>query len=164
MPVPPMLRLNKLVRAPRPRVFEAWTDPAQVRCWWLPDPRMGEPHVEMDVRVGGGFRIAMTDIHGNPGQHVALGRYTDVSPYDRLAFDWEWEGVPDFGHGSRVTVEFYDARTDDGPATEVILTHDLLHTALERSEHTSGWSGALRALGYHARGVDPREAMLGTKC
>ena len=49
----------------------------------------------------------------------------------------------------------------DGPATEIVLTHEGLNTPVERSEHTGGWWGCLKALGYFVRGIDPREAMYG---
>lgn len=44
--------------APRDRVWEAWTDPAQVAQWWGPEG-FTVPRCELDVRPGGTFRIDM---------------------------------------------------------------------------------------------------------
>ncbi|WP_101295976.1 SRPBCC family protein [Halegenticoccus soli] len=44
--------------APRERVWEAWTDPAQVAQWWGPEG-FTVPRCELDVRPGGTFHIDM---------------------------------------------------------------------------------------------------------
>ncbi|MEM1208071.1 MAG: SRPBCC domain-containing protein [Planctomycetota bacterium] len=154
------IRLNKLVRAPRERVYQLWTDPVAFPKWFAPGPNTACRDVTMDVRVGGAFRFAMND---GSKDHVGIGAYTVVDPPNTLAFTWSWEGMPDFDGDSLVTIRFFDAANphDDGPGTEVVLTHERLDSAVERSEHTGGWWDTLRALGYFARGVDPREAMYG---
>lgn len=155
------IRLNKLVRASRERVFQLWTDPAEFPKWFAPGPQTACEVTALDARVGGAFRFSMND---GSNDNVGVGEYTVVDPPHALAFTWSWENAPDFGANSLVTLHFFDAPSpyDDGPATEVVLTHERLDSAVERSEHTGGWWNTLRALGYHARGVDPREAMYGS--
>ncbi|MEM6333998.1 MAG: SRPBCC domain-containing protein [Planctomycetota bacterium] len=160
-PAPPdAIRLNKLVRAPREHVFQLWTDPAHFNKWFAPGPKT-TCDAQMDVRVGGSLRFAMND---GKNDHIGIGEYTAVDAPNLLAFTWSWETMPDFGAGSLVTVHFFDAPNpyDDTPATEVVLTHERLGSAVERSEHIGGWWDTLRALGYYARGVEPREAMHGS--
>lgn len=155
------IRLNKLVRAPRQRVFEAWTQPEQIAAWFAPEPDTVCRDVTLEPEVGGAFRFAM---ESPKGLHVGGGTITAFDPPNKLAYSWSWEGMPDFGHDSHVTIELFEAENpyDDGrPATEVVLTHERLATASERSEHTGGWWASLRALGFYVRGVDPREAMFG---
>jgi uncharacterized protein YndB with AHSA1/START domain len=53
------------IAAPRARVFAAWTDPAQVVCWWGPNG-FSTTMQEMDVRPGGEWRFVM---HGPDGVH-----------------------------------------------------------------------------------------------
>jgi glutathione S-transferase len=157
----PMIRLTKLIRAPREKVFDAWLDPDAFRRWWAPGPTEDLTELVIEPKVGGALRIVMGN---NDQQHIGVGTYTVIDRPDTLAFRWTWETMPDFGADSLVTLRFLDAPNpyDDGqPATELILTHENLPTAAERSEHTGGWWNTLRALGYWARGTDPREAMYG---
>ncbi len=157
------IRLNKLVRASKQRVFEAWTKPEQFAAWFAPEAGTVCDGVTIEPRVGGAFRFSMTS---PSGRHVGQGTFTVFDPPNVLAYTWSWEGMPDFGANSLVTVELRDAENpyDAGqPATEVVLTHARLTTAHERSEHTGGWWGALRGLGFYVRGVDPRQAMHGEK-
>lgn len=156
----PMIRLNKLVRASRERVWAAWTDPDQFCQWWAPGPTEICRVVHIDLRVGGAFRFEM-ESKGKP--MGSYGTYTRVEAPSVLAFTWTWEQMPEFGGDSLVTIELIETENpyEDGPATEVVFTHEKLRTAAERSEHTTGWWNTLRALGYHVRGIDPREAMYG---
>jgi len=158
--VAPSIRLHKLVRASRQRVFEALTTAEQYPHWFAPGPKESCVNVIVEPRVGGRFRFEMTDGDGNA--HVGVGEFTEVVEHRKLSYTWMWENNPEFGGDSQVTWELFDADNpyDAGqPATEIVLTHDKLPTPAERSEHTGGWWNCLRALGYYVRGVDPREAM-----
>ncbi|MEO0515433.1 MAG: SRPBCC domain-containing protein [Planctomycetota bacterium] len=158
----PMIRLHKHVRATRQRVYEALTTPEQFPHWFAPGPNEKCGEVIVEPWVGGRFRFEMTDAKGE--QHVGVGTFTEVVEHEKLSYSWTWENNPDFGGNSQVTFELFNAENhiEPGqPATEIVLTHEKLPTAAERSEHTGGWWNCLRALGYHVRGVDPREAMYG---
>ncbi|MEM1028546.1 MAG: SRPBCC domain-containing protein [Planctomycetota bacterium] len=160
----PSIRLNKLVRATPERVYEALTTPEQYPHWFAPGPKENCGNVVIEPWVGGRFRFEMTA--GDGSQHVGVGEFTEVVESRKLSYTWTWENNPDFGGNSVVTWELFEADNPyepGAPATEIVLTHDKLPTAAERSEHTGGWWNCLRALGYHVRGVDPREAMFGVK-
>ncbi|MFQ6031063.1 MAG: SRPBCC domain-containing protein, partial [Dehalococcoidia bacterium] len=51
------LRLNRTYPAPRELVFSAWTDPERVKHWWGVEPGYSTPIVEIDLRVGGRYRL-----------------------------------------------------------------------------------------------------------
>ena len=36
------LTLERIIRAPRAAVWDAWTDPASLASWWLPGEPRGE--------------------------------------------------------------------------------------------------------------------------
>jgi uncharacterized protein YndB with AHSA1/START domain len=55
------LRLTRTFRAPRDTVFQAWTDPEELKRWWGP-PGYATPVVELDLRVGGRYRIGMREL------------------------------------------------------------------------------------------------------
>ncbi len=153
------IRLHKLVRAPRQRVFEALSNAEQVVQWIGPmDGSCEDRHVEIDPRLGGRYAVRM---NARGESWAGSGTITAFEPGRKFAYTWTWDNEPGFGGNSVVTFELFDAQNpyEDGPATEVVLTHERLATAHERSEHTGGWWDALRALGYHVRGVDAREAM-----
>ena len=59
-----LVRITRIIDAPREQVFSAWTEPQQIRRWWGP----GEftcPEAEVDLRPGGAYRLAMqpTEAH-----------------------------------------------------------------------------------------------------
>ena len=68
--------------APADLVFEAWTRPEQVRCWW---DAAGEPLTvcEIDLRPGGHFRFVS---RAHPEMPFS-GVYLEIAPPDRLVFE-----------------------------------------------------------------------------
>lgn len=156
------VRLTKLVRAPRKRVFEALTTADQFPHWFAPDPKVACGPILIEPWVGGKFRFEMNSADGKP--HIGVGQFTEVVEHEKISYTWSWETNPDFGANSQVTFELFEAENPydpDQPATEIVLTHEKLNTAAERSEHTGGWWQCLRALGYHVRGLDARQEMFG---
>jgi uncharacterized protein YndB with AHSA1/START domain len=76
------IRLTRDFDAPRAEIFEAWTKPEHVACWW---DAAGEPlaKCEIDLRPGGSFKFVMK---GHPDMPFA-GTYREVAPPSRLVFD-----------------------------------------------------------------------------
>lgn len=52
------LRLERIFDAPRALVWQAWTDPEQIKRWWAPRPYQ-TPLVEIDLKPGGAFKTRM---------------------------------------------------------------------------------------------------------
>ena len=76
------IRFAREIEAPRAQVFEAWTVPEHMRCWW--DPAGAElATCEIDLRVGGSFRFVS---RGHPDMPFA-GTYREIAPPERLVFD-----------------------------------------------------------------------------
>jgi uncharacterized protein YndB with AHSA1/START domain len=82
-------------------VFEAWTNPELFKQWWVPKSMgMTLRSCELDVRVGGGYRLVFGDDPSNP---VAFfGKYLEVTPYSRLV--WTNEESGDGGSVTTVTL------------------------------------------------------------
>ncbi|MEO0474868.1 MAG: SRPBCC domain-containing protein [Planctomycetota bacterium] len=154
------VRLNKLVQASPEQVYDTWLDVASYAKWFAPEPSVTCSEVTIDANVGGQMRVVM---QSDSGTHTGIATFTELVPGKRIAYTWGWLENPEMGAGSTVTLDFFEADNPygDGPATEIILTHGGLNTPVERSEHTGGWWGCLKALGYFVRGVDPREVMYG---
>jgi uncharacterized protein YndB with AHSA1/START domain len=75
--------LTRTVFGPREQVFEAWTRPEHVTCWWDP---AGQPLVlcEIDLRPGGAFRFVTAH---SSGAHQFAGVYHEIAPPDCLIFE-----------------------------------------------------------------------------
>ena len=79
------LVVTRTVNGPARIVFEAWTKPELFKQWWVPKSLgMFLRSCEMDVRVGGRYRLVFGDDASNPAEF--FGRYIEVTPYSRLAW------------------------------------------------------------------------------
>jgi uncharacterized protein YndB with AHSA1/START domain len=54
------LALERVIRAPRAVVWDAWTDPASLAVWWLPAPMRCRVE-RLDTVPGGAFVTSMSD-------------------------------------------------------------------------------------------------------
>ncbi len=134
------LNLTRTYSAPREEVFRAWTEPEALKRWFAPSDEFSTPIAEVDLRVGGAYRIGMKP----PDQEdmfIVVGTYREVQPPERLVFTWSWEEGMDVGE-TLVTVQFRDL----GGSTEVVLTHELFPNEQARDKHNEGWSGCLERL------------------
>ena len=87
------LVVRRTVDAPARLVFEAWTKADLFRRWWVPKSYgLNLLSCEMDVRVGGQYRLAFA--HGDSTMEF-FGTYVDVTPHSRLVWtNEEGEGGP----------------------------------------------------------------------
>ena len=76
-------RLERTFRAPRPVVWRALTDPAQLGTWWGPQGFIARS-VELDARVGGEYRIAMQPPDGDA--FFLSSEFLQAEPPTRLAY------------------------------------------------------------------------------
>ena len=136
----PSLALSRHYPVAPEKVWRAWTDPQAVATWWGPGP--GEPVslAELDVRVGGRFRIVFGGADGKA--HECAGVYQEVVPNRKLVFTWSWpNSTPE--RISVVTITF--KAVDDG--TELLFKHEQLFDEKVRDDHKRGWNGTLDKLG-----------------
>jgi uncharacterized protein YndB with AHSA1/START domain len=76
------IRLTRVFDASRAQIFEAWTKPEQVTCWW--DAAGGLlTACEIDLRPGGAFKFVT---RSHPEMPFA-GTYREIAPPDRLVFE-----------------------------------------------------------------------------
>ncbi len=143
----PLVRLVRELPAAPEEVFDAWTDPESVRNWLCPfDLRLSA--VEIDARVGGRFRIVMSDADGD---YEHTGEYLELARPDRLVFTWASPATG--GKPSRVTV----ALRPKGGGTELTLTHERLPDEDAADKHRRGWGSVLEKLADRLARRGPRE-------
>jgi len=89
---------------------------------------------EIDLRVGGRFRIAMRAADGEV--HDVRGIYQAIEPARKLVFSWAWHSTPE--RESRVTVLI----EPDAGGCELTLHHEQFFDVAARDGHAHGWGGA----------------------
>lgn len=129
------LKLHRTFSAKRESVFRAWTEPEALMQWFVPNEGAATQIAEVDLRVGGKYRIVVKPSTGE--LHIATGTYREVKFPEKLVFTWSIEGSQ-MGE-TLVTIEFHD----HGDSTELVLTHQLFPTKEERDRHQMGWTGCL---------------------
>ena len=128
------ISVKRLLKAPRERVFDAWTRPDLMARWFAPKGDWTVA-VASDFRIGGRYELDMRDTEG--GRHLQFGHYREIVPVSRLVFTWS---CPDLAVvDSIVTVEL----VDHGERTELLLTHELPPDPKVRRGHEEGWEGCL---------------------
>ncbi len=135
----PSLTLTRSYPVAPEKVWQAWTDPQTLKKWWGPGP--GEPVslAELDLRVGGRFRIVFGGADGSA--HECAGVYQEVVPNRKLVFTWCWpNSTPD--RVSVVTIVFKGV----GGKTELTFKHEQLFDEKARDDHQRGWTGLLDKL------------------
>jgi uncharacterized protein YndB with AHSA1/START domain len=134
------LEIKRVIKAPRDRVYAAWTDPDQLKNWFGPE-NVKTRDLAADVRVGGKYRWEVTNSDGE--QMAVRGEYRELQPDKKIVFTWQWEDDEDWeGHESVVTVELSDC---DG-GTEIRLAHEQLPSKESRDRHTEGWKSVFDRL------------------
>lgn len=140
-----VLRITRRFDAAVETVFDAWTDPEKLACWWGPRG-MTIPVCHIDLRVGGQWLTHMANAQG--GVHIVGGVYREIERPRRLAFTWSWrsDGTP--GHETLVELDF----VADGAGTELRLVQSLFESEDARDLHNQGWTSALDCLADHLAG------------
>jgi uncharacterized protein YndB with AHSA1/START domain len=110
------LVVTRSFNAPARIVFEAWTQPEQLKRWWAPKSHeVSFVSCDADVRTGGTYRFVFS--HPASEQPMEFfGRYIEVTPYSRLVWTND-EG----GEGGAVSTVTFEER---GAETRVVM-HDL---------------------------------------
>ena len=127
------LVLRRVFAASRQRVFRAWIEPAALESWFRPKGARVTVRA-LEARVGGSFRFELEN--GNS----IVGTYLHFVPPEKLVFTWSGEAIQ--GRETVVTLDFLD----QGPVTEVVLTHEGLDTPDLRALFEGGWCPLLDAL------------------
>ena len=126
------LVVTRTVNGPARLVFEAWTRPELFRQWWVPKSLgMTLLSCEMDVRVGGRYRLAFA--YGD-SEAAFFGTYKEVTPHSRLAWTNE-----ESDEASLTTVTF----AEEG-GTTLVAMHELYPS---KEALDAAGTGAAEAMG-----------------
>ncbi|WP_376701851.1 SRPBCC domain-containing protein [Mesorhizobium sp. ISC25] len=134
--------------APARTVFEAWTKPELFMRWWAPKSMgMFLRSCEMDVRVGGRYRLVFGHDTSNPDEF--FGRYIEVTPHSRLV--WTNDEGGDGGPITMVTFEEKGGKT-------LLVMHELYPS---KEALDAAGTGAADAMGETFEQLDELLVTLG---
>ncbi len=144
--------ITRIFDAPRERVWQAWTDPEELKKWWGP-AGFTAPTIKVDLRVGGSYLYCM---RGAPAPGMAevdfwsTGTYKEIVPLEKIVCtdsfaDEKGNVVPASHYGMPgdiplelgVTIVFED--TDDGK-TKMTLTHVGMAAGAPSDQMEQGWN------------------------
>jgi uncharacterized protein YndB with AHSA1/START domain len=131
----PSLKLERHYPVAPEKVWRAWTDPQALTQWFGPGGPAKVSVADLDVRVGGRFRLVFGGPEGK--EHEAAGIYREVVPNRKLVFTWTWpNSTPD--RVSQITILFQPA----GGGTDMKFLHEQFFDEAARDGHQRGWSDA----------------------
>lgn len=137
------LKLERLVDAPRDRLWRAWTDPKHLLPWFCPKP-WSVTACEIDLRPGGIFATTMRSPEGQ--EFPSAGCYLEVVPGERLV----WTDA--LGPGFRPSNRGY-LTTDGGFYMTAVLTFETVGTQTRYTAIARHANAAARdqhaAMGFH---------------
>jgi uncharacterized protein YndB with AHSA1/START domain len=110
-------RIERILDAPRERVFQAWTEADQVAAWYGPaDAEIPRDGIRIDLRVGGRWEVTMV----LPGGRQFVAGYEIETLVEPELIVMRSDPIPEAGmpKGTVVRVEFHDL----GDRTRVKLT------------------------------------------
>lgn len=147
------VNVSRVVRASRDRVFNAWTQPDQMRKWMGP-VGWQVPELEADARVGGAYRIVYrgtpepTEQNRNPQEvtGASCGTYLEVTPNELIRYTWVADWAP--GEDTVVTIRLSDVEG----GTLVELTHEKFVNPELAKMHGVGWTASMGKLAQYLEG------------
>ena len=139
------LVVTRTFDGPARLVFEAWTKPELFRQWWVPKSLgMNLLSCDMDVRVGGGYRLEFAI---GDSRAAFFGTYSEVVPDSRIVWTNE-----ESDEGSVTTVTF----EEQGGKTLVVM-----HELYPSKEALDAAGGASDAMGESFEQLDELLVTLG---
>ena len=147
------LVLDRLIDAPRDKVYRCWTEPDLIKQWFAPKP-WTTPKVEIDVRPGGASTVTMADPEGN--EYPNPGIYLEVVPDEKLVFtDSYSEGWKPAAEPFMTAILLLADAPDGGTSYTAIARHrnpDARKTH-EDMGFADGWGTVATQLEAYAKGL-----------
>lgn len=145
-PTNPHVHISRFIRAPRERVFAAWTEAEQMAQWKGP-ANFTCLEAKSDPRVGGSYRIVMRGTppprNGETPQEITstvTGEYLEVRPPELVRYTWNPTWAP--GEQSTVTLRLHE----ENGGTRLELVHEGFASVESANGHNHGWNGVLDKL------------------
>jgi uncharacterized protein YndB with AHSA1/START domain len=135
-----VVRIERNFDAPAEDVFDAWTSPEVMRRWYHAAPDWETPDVEVDLRVGGRWRVVMRRPDGSTAE--LSGEYTEIDRPHRLAMTCTFNDDPSQTE-QLIEVTF----SESAGSTTVVLVNSRIPNEDRRASQNRGWGLCLDNLG-----------------
>lgn len=79
------IKISRIFDVPREKMWNAWTDPKEVKKWWGPKG-FTAPEINIDLKVGGKYLYCMrgAGFDGVVKDFWNVGKFTEVLPMKRI--------------------------------------------------------------------------------
>jgi uncharacterized protein YndB with AHSA1/START domain len=131
--------LDRVIAAPRSKVYRAWLDPTLLAGWFGPDD-FSIIVATVDERVGGVHQVEMLDPDG--GHHTFVAVIEELVPNERIVFTFKFD--PE-AQETKLTITFNDA---EGGGTALRLEHERITVegTINDQSVNVGWGQTLAKL------------------
>lgn len=133
------VRLHRVLRAPPERVYRAFLDAGAMVKWLPPHGFTGRVH-ELDVRVGGSYRMSFTNF-STGHRHTFGGRYLELVPNERIRHTDSFDD-PNLPGEMQTTVSLRPVSC----GTEVSIVQEGIPAAIPVEACCLGWQESLALL------------------
>jgi uncharacterized protein YndB with AHSA1/START domain len=134
-----VLTVQRRINASAERLFDAWTRPELMKKWFHVGADWTTPVAEVDLKVGGLWKLQMTQPDGV--SYPSFGRYQVIDRPNKLVFTWHPLAKDDYE--TTVTLLFKKISED---VTEIILINEGLKNEEDAGYYKPGWTGCLECL------------------
>jgi uncharacterized protein YndB with AHSA1/START domain len=131
--------LDRVIPAPRAKVYRAWLDPEVLAGWMGPDD-FSVVVATVDERVGGTHFVELIDADGQ--HHTFTSVIQELVPDERIVLAWRFHPTAE---DTLLTVTLRDA---EGGGTQLRLEHERItyEGELDTRSVDAGWSQTLAKL------------------
>lgn len=139
------VRLHRVLKAPAARVYKAFTDKSALEYWLPPYGFVGTVH-EIDVRVGGGYRMSFTNFGTGSGHSFSV-EFLELKTNERIRHTDRFDDA-NLPEEMTVTIELRAVSC----GTELRIVQEGIPAVIPEEMCYLGWQESLRQL---ARLVEP---------
>ncbi|MDT0303852.1 SRPBCC domain-containing protein [Streptomonospora wellingtoniae] len=149
------LALERIIRAPRARVWSAWTDPSRLEQWWVPAPSRCRVD-RLDPRPGGAFVTRLSEDGAAFVPHLDAC-FLAVDEPERIVFtnavDGTWRPASSVPFAMTATITLNEH--PDGTDYRILVRHGAPE---DRARHeklgfAEGWGTVATQLAAYTEGV-----------
>ena len=151
------LGLERIIRAPRETVWNAWTDPSKLAQWWVPAPTQCRVD-RLDLRPGGAFVTRMSEDGAEFIPHLEAC-FLAVDELERIVFtnaiDSTWRPAnTDIALTATITLNAHP----DGTDYRIVVRHRDSETRAHHKKlgFADGWGTVAGQLGAFVERMAPR--------
>ncbi|QQR89585.1 MAG: SRPBCC family protein [Myxococcales bacterium] len=135
------IQLHRVLRAPTEKVYRAFLEPDALTRWIPPYGFTAKVH-EMDVRVGGHYKMSFTNF-GTGSEHSFGGRYTELRPNELIRYTDQFDD-PNLPGEMQVTIALKKVLC----GTELRITQEGVPAVIPAEMCYLGWQESLSMLAH----------------